>query len=90
MGGGGGCGAAKDRRPYFVISVVWSAQIVSEWVLVARVRKSFLGPAEISSFVHLVQFKDGGCRVSLRLHLFVSIYLSLLIFIFMFIRSRKR
>ena len=34
-------------------------------------RKSYLGPAEISSSVYLVQFKDKGCRVSLRLHLFV-------------------
>ena len=35
-------------------------------------RKSYLGPAQASSFVYLVQFKDGGCRVSLRLYLFVS------------------
>ena len=35
-------------------------------------RKSCLGPAEIASFVFLVLFKDGGCRVSLRFHLFVS------------------
>ena len=34
-------------------------------------RKSYLGPAEILSFVYLVQFKDGGRRVSLRLHLFI-------------------
>ena len=34
-------------------------------------RKSYLGPTEILSFVYLVQFKDGGRRVSLRLHLFV-------------------
>ena len=35
-------------------------------------RKSCLGPAEIASFVFLVLFKDGGRRVSLRFHLFVS------------------
>ena len=40
--------------------------------MVAWDRKSYLGLAEISSFVYLVQFKDGGRRVSLRSHLFVS------------------
>ena len=35
-------------------------------------RKSSLGLAEISSFVFLVLFKDGGRRVSPRFHLFVS------------------
>ena len=35
-------------------------------------RKSYLGPDEISSFVYLVQFKGRGCRVSLRILLFVS------------------
>ena len=35
-------------------------------------RKSCLGLAEISSFVFLVLFKDGGRRVSPRFHLFVS------------------
>ena len=35
-------------------------------------RKSCLGPAEIASFVFLVLFKDGGRRMSLRFHLFVS------------------
>ena len=34
-------------------------------------RKFYLGPA-ISSFIYLVQFKDGGRRESLRRHLFVS------------------
>ena len=33
---------------------------------------SCLAPAEISSFVSLVQFKDGGGTVSLRFHLFAS------------------
>ena len=35
-------------------------------------RKSCLGPAEITSSVVLVLFKDEGCRVSRRFHLFVS------------------
>ena len=42
------------RRPNFLIFVVWSALIVDVWVLVALSRKSYLGPAEISSFVYLV------------------------------------
>ena len=41
-------------------------------VLVAWSRKSCLRPVEIASFVFLVLFKDGGCWVSLRFHLFVS------------------
>ena len=41
-------------------------------MVVAWGRKSYLGPVKISSFVYLVQLKDGGHRVSLRLHLFVS------------------
>ena len=45
---------------------------VGGWVVMARCRKSYLGPAEISSFVSLVQFKDGGCRVRLSLHIFIS------------------
>ena len=35
-------------------------------------RRSYLGPAEIASFVFLVLFKDEGGRVSPRFHLFVS------------------
>ena len=34
-------------------------------------RKSCLGPVEITSFVFLVLFRDGGRRVSLRFHLFI-------------------
>ena len=34
-------------------------------------RKSCLGLAEITFFVFLVLFKDGGCMVSPRFHLFV-------------------
>ena len=33
-------------------------------------RKSCLEPAEITHFVFLVLFNDGGCRVSPRFHLF--------------------
>ena len=44
----------RDRRPNFVIFVVWSALIVGRWVVVAWPRKSCLGPAEISSFAFLV------------------------------------
>ena len=41
-------------------------------VVVAWGKKSYLGPAKIPSFVYLLQFRNGGRRVSLRLHLFVS------------------
>ena len=41
-------------------------------MVVAWGRKSYLGPVKISSFAYLVQLKDGGHRVSLRLHPFVS------------------
>ena len=63
----------RDRRPYccWGFFVVWSALFVGGWVVVAWGRKSYLGPTEISSSVYLVQFKDEGCRVRLRLHLFV-------------------
>ena len=46
--------------------------IIFIFVLVAWSRKSCLGPAKIGSFVFLVLFKDGGCRVGLRFYLFVS------------------
>ena len=62
----------RDRRPNFVIFVVRSVLIVGGWVVVAWSRKSCLGPTEISSFVFLVQFKDGGRMVSLRFDLFIS------------------
>ena len=35
-------------------------------------QKSFLGLAEITSFVFLVLFKDGGRSMTPRFHLFVS------------------
>ena len=40
----------RDRRPNIVVLVVWSAVIVGGWMVVAFDRKSYLGPAEISSF----------------------------------------
>ena len=33
----------RDRRPNFVIFVVWSALTIGGWVVVAWNRKSFLG-----------------------------------------------
>ena len=36
-----------DRRPNFVLSVVFRALIVGGWVVWAWSRKSYLGPAEI-------------------------------------------
>ena len=39
----------RDRRPNIVAFVVWSPLFVSGWVVVAWARKSYLGPAEISS-----------------------------------------
>ena len=35
-------------------------------------RKSCLGSIEIAFFAFLVLFKDGGCRISPRFHLFFS------------------
>ena len=61
----------RDRKPNFVKFVIWSALIASGWV-VAWSRKSYLGPDEITSFVCLVLFKDGGRRVSPRINFFVS------------------
>ena len=62
----------RDRKPNFVIFVIWSALIAGGWVVVACSRKSCLGPAEFASFVCLVLFKDGGRRVGRRFHFFVS------------------
>ena len=61
----------RETRPDFVIFVVSSALIVGKWVVVAWSRKSWVELAEIISFVFQVLFKDGGCRVSPRFHLFV-------------------
>ena len=38
--------------------------VVSMYVVAAWSRKSYLGPAEISSVAYLVKFKDRGRRVS--------------------------
>ena len=66
----------RNRRPNFVIFVVWYTLIVGGWVLVgvlvACSRKSCLGPAEIASFLSLVLFKNAGRKVSPRFHLFIS------------------
>ena len=75
-------GGVRDRKPKLVIFVVWSILIVvvvvggggvcvCVCVFVAWGRKSFLGSAEIASFVFLALFKDGGRMVSSRFHLFV-------------------
>ena len=44
----------RDRRPNFVIFVVWSVLIVGWWVVVAWSRNFYLGPPESSFFVFLV------------------------------------
>ena len=41
-------------------------------VVVAWGRKSCIGLAKIASFMFLVLFKDGRCKVSPRFYLFVS------------------
>ena len=62
----------RGGRCNFVIFVVWSALVVGGWVMVGWSRKSSLAPAEITSFVFLVLFKDGEQRVNPRFHLFIS------------------
>ena len=46
--------------------------LVGGYVKFVESRKSSLGPTEIAFFVFLVLFKDEGCRVSPRFHLFTS------------------
>ena len=46
--------ARRDRRFNFVTFVVWSALIVSKWLVVARSGNSCFRLAEISSLVFLV------------------------------------
>ena len=72
--------AVRDRRPNFVIFVVWSALIVGGWVVLIWSRKSCLGSslvcsrksclvlAEIASYVFLVLFKYGvaGSKINER------------------------
>ena len=60
-----------DRRPNFVIFVVWSALNVGGWVMLVWSRNSHSGPAKIASYVSLVSFKDGRRRISSIFHLFV-------------------
>ena len=66
----------RNRSPNFLIFVAWYTLIVGGWLLVgmlvALIRKSCLGPAEIASFASLVLFKNTGRKVSPRFHLFVS------------------
>ena len=62
----------RNRRPSFVIFVVWSDLIVGRWLVVVWSRRFCLEPVEVASFLFLVLFKDWGCRVSPRSHLFVS------------------
>ena len=47
-------GRGRDRRPQFVILLLWNTLIVGELVIVAWDSKSYLGPAEISFFMYLV------------------------------------
>ena len=50
--------ARRDRRFNFVIFVVWTAIIVDRWLVVAWGENSCFSPAEISSLVFLVLFKE--------------------------------
>ena len=60
----------RDLSSYFVIFGVTSALTVAEWVVLVWSRKSYLGPAEVTSYVFLER-KDARHRVNSRLHLFV-------------------
>ena len=46
--------------PHYVTFIVWSAVVVSGWVVAAWGRKSYLEMAEMLSITCLVYFKDGG------------------------------
>ena len=62
----------KDRKPNFVIIVIWIALIVGGWVGGVGVeQRSSLAPAEIAFYVFLLSFNDGRFRVSPRFYLFV-------------------
>ena len=52
--------------------MVRSVIFVGGWVVIAWSEKSCLELVEISSNVFLVQFKDGGRRMSPIFHLFVA------------------
>ena len=47
-------GRGRNRRSNFVVFVFLGALFVSRWMVVAWCRKSYLEPAEMSSFVYLV------------------------------------
>ena len=53
-----------DTEHIIFIFVVWSALVVSGWVVAAWSRKSYLGLTETASVAYLVKLKDRGCRVS--------------------------
>ena len=58
----------KNRRPNFVISVVWSALIACGWVLVSWSRLE--GKLKWHLLCLCTFFNDGGRRESSRFHLF--------------------
>ena len=62
----------RHSRHNLVVFVVWGAKTIYWWVVVTRSRKSYSEPAEIASIAFLVLFKNEGCRISQRIHLFVS------------------
>ena len=66
------CG--NDRRPNFIIFLVWSALIAGGWVGGGGIEEKILFRAGWNSaFVCLVLFKDWGRRVSPRIYFFVSV-----------------
>ena len=52
-------GRGEHRMPHFIF-VVWSALVVSGWVVAAWSRKSYLGLTETASVAYLVRLKDRG------------------------------
>ena len=52
--GVGGRGGSGERQNVLFFFVIWKALIIGGWVVVVWGRKSYLGSAEISSFVYLV------------------------------------
>ena len=53
-GVGGRGGGSGERQNVLFFFVIWKALIIGGWVVVVWGRKSYLGSAEISSFVYLV------------------------------------
>ena len=52
----------RDRKSNVVVFVVRSALFDNRWVVVAWGRKSYLGPAEISSFCTWYNSRIGDAR----------------------------